>query len=161
MLTDTEKARRTLKSRVTRAFVELKRRGIRAEKNFECCLSCGTHRMLTEYTAAKTEWSNPNSIITMKPVHTVFPYGGVFYHAQDAERLNDRGSFNIAFTTWLGRFDGTQEVRFRRMTRVARMTVAVLRKYGVDARWYNDISRRIEVRGLIEDVAVEPMAIGL
>lgn len=109
--------------RLTDAFAELGAAGIVARENFECCNTCAHSAMGGEIEAENAE----RAARGLPPVH-----GFVFYHAQDAERLEAYLGFGAA-----GAADPGADAA------VGHEIVAALRRHGLEPDWSGDPVHKI------------------
>ncbi|MEU0488346.1 hypothetical protein ABZ249_03895 [Nocardiopsis sp. NPDC006139] len=109
--------------RLTAAFGELDSAGVVARENFECCNTCAHSAIRGEIEAE----NGARAAAGLDPVH-----GFVFYHAQDAERLQPYLGFDAVGTT------GAEA-----KTAVGHEIVETLRRHGLDPVWNGDPGQKI------------------
>jgi hypothetical protein len=109
--------------RLTAAFTELNGAGIVARENFECCNTCARSAMGGEI----EEENGTRAAEGLPPVH-----GFVFYHAQDADRLQP----------YLG-FDAVGAESAEAKGAVGREIVESLRRHGLEPEWNGDPEMKI------------------
>ena len=105
---------------LTAAFEDLNSQNIIAYEDFWCCQSCGCAALKQETIAR---------IVEGEPI-----IGIAFYHAQDAEDMKRIGKFCIAFS-------GVAAPD----AQIAQTVVDTLTRYGVQASWCGDTSKRVMV----------------
>lgn len=129
--------KRTVKERINAAFKAMRKHGIVARMNYQCCSSCGWAALEIDY--PKFDDDNDTA---------------VFYHRQDAESFDERGNLRTGkywnshnelvertidlYLAWMG--DGETIVHF-------------LQAQGLTVKWDGSSNTRIAVTGVKEDVA--------
>lgn len=114
--------------RLTGAFKDMRRMGLFAEENLACCQTCG-------FDEAARKIANAGNF--GRPV----PLGIVFYHAQDADSLDNYDDFYLSYSS----ADLKEPDKPLPAAEVARMVVAALRRRGIETEWNGDTSKRIKV----------------
>lgn len=109
--------------RLTAAFRELNSAGVVARENFECCNTCARSAIGAEIGVENSDRAAEG----LDPVH-----GFVFYHAQDAERLQP----------YLG-FDAVGAAGAEAKAAVGREIVEALRRHGLEPEWNGDPDMKI------------------
>lgn len=107
---------------ISTAFRALRKQGIVARQRFMCCQGCALHKLFQEYNAAEKK-----------------PVGYVFFHKQNAERLDADGHVYLAFGVF-GRKN-----RGRTAADMGKLIVAACEAAGCPVDWSGDADTRILV----------------
>lgn len=119
-------------NKISKVFQGLRRRGIVAKQNYECCQSCGGAAITQEI---------ENRIKAGKLVKEEV-VGCCFYHAQDAASLRTRKTFHLAYGPVESSLYG--EIG-KHNADVGRIICEELARWGVKYDWDGNGMRRIEV----------------
>lgn len=111
---------RVARTKLRRAFVSLRRLGLKARANYLCCQGCGN--------AALSETFDKKDV------------GGVFWHHQDDAGFREDGDVYLAFFLNNGPKDVDPSAEL-----VGHMIVDALTEQGLDVEWNGDSDERIHV----------------
>jgi len=124
-----------MKARLTKAFRNMRKEGLLARQNFECCSSCAGYSMTLR---ARELISNGKEKSEIK--------GCCFYHAQDNDDLVVGRGFYLSY----GPMDSQEHgVIGLSNEEVAKIVIKCLKDAGVETDWDGNGGRRIFVTGLL------------
>jgi hypothetical protein len=110
------------------AFADLRKQGIYAKQNYQCCMGCATSQLGEDIKAANEK--TPGKYM-----------GGAYYHSQDAEDLREHGYVYIGFG---GAPDNKLDEELVGLT-VGQAVNLTMRRYGLDVEWDGTTGTRILV----------------
>lgn len=121
--------RNEVRSNILKAFAHLRRKGIIARANFLCCQNCAGY----DITQIAVKQINEGKEVN----------GCVFWHGQDEENWQSRGSMYLAFGDMdsgeLGRKIGLET------TEVGKIVVSALKQFNIPYEWDGKGTTRIKV----------------
>lgn len=113
------------KSRLNKAFTQMRKSGLLAYQNFSCCMTCGCYELAEK---AKTMEKQP--------------IGYVFYRRQNGDRIRrdeqmgETPSVYLAFGTYVSEWSAKQ---------IADLVIGCLTANGLTVEWNGDVCKRILV----------------
>jgi len=120
------------KTKLTKAFKLLRKKGLIAKQNFSCCASCGTYEL--------NEIGNEKGIEN----NGVYPAGFVFYHKQDYEDLTRSGYVHIRYAGFYNKKDKLRKGSLSDV-KIGKTIVEVMNEIGLRTEWDGDPNRCIKV----------------
>ena len=100
-----------------KAFQELRKRGIYARANYQCCTSCGCAAIANDIPKDSRGWA--------------------FYHRQDDERRREGRSFYLTF--------GSNDDDEAKSKAIGEEITEILQEHGINTSWDGNINFKIEV----------------
>lgn len=119
---------KNVKEAVNEAFVEMRKQGLLARQNFECCSSCAGYALTTLAVERVTKGAKIE--------------GCCYYHRQDAERFENGGDLMLQY----GQIESQEVGAIGRSTlEVGVMVCDILKKVGLLFKWNGKEESCIEV----------------
>jgi hypothetical protein len=120
-----EEQLRSVKTMLASAFKEMRKYGLMAKQNFQCCMGCACSAMWTEMQKTPGKYK-----------------GAVYYHKQDGERLRNGIDFCIGFGAedQNDTDDGTKDVL------VGALAKTILEKSGLVVTWDGTHTEKLTVK---------------
>lgn len=125
-----------MKKRLTQAFRAMRKEGLLARQNFECCSSCAGYSMATRAEEMISSGKKMKSEIK----------GCCFYHAQDNDSLVVGREFYLAYGPM-----GTQKYDMIGLSneKVAEIVIKCLKNAGIETDWDGKGDTRICIMGFL------------